>query len=63
MNWKTLRVALAGLAVLATVGCGGLNGSYTVSPASFLLPGLGKATPKAPVTESSTNTFVALQAD
>jgi len=31
--------------LLPAVGCGGLHASYTVSPASFFLPGLLKADP------------------
>lgn len=38
---------IAGVAWLAT-GCGGVNASHSVSPASFLLPGLMKADPPKP---------------
>jgi hypothetical protein len=42
---KSIRVlALAALAVLAA-GCGGINARHSISPASFLLPGLLKADP------------------
>jgi len=42
---KTIRVlALAALAVLAA-GCSGINASHSISPATFLLPGLLKADP------------------
>jgi hypothetical protein len=40
-------LALAMLMVLAlfSTGCGGINASQSVSPASFFLPGLMKADP------------------
>jgi hypothetical protein len=37
-------LALAALAVLAA-GCGGFSHTHSISPASFLLPGLLKADP------------------
>ena len=36
---------IAGLTLLAT-GCGGFRAKYSVSPLSFLLPGLVKVEPK-----------------
>ena len=39
---KNLRLATLGLALLGSVGCGGFRGSYSVSPLTFLLPGLVK---------------------
>ncbi|HSY43147.1 MAG TPA: hypothetical protein VK811_04505 [Candidatus Acidoferrum sp.] len=43
LNWKfaLLAIALLPLPFLVT-GCGGVNAGTTVSPASFLLPGLLK---------------------
>jgi len=42
---KSIRdLALVALAVLAA-GCSGINASHSISPASFLLPGLLKADP------------------
>jgi hypothetical protein len=38
-------MAVAAATVFAAVGCGGINGSYNVSPATFLLPGIGQTTP------------------
>jgi hypothetical protein len=38
-------VGLMGLVALMT-GCGGVQGSHSVSPATFLLPGLMKVEPK-----------------
>lgn len=38
---NVLAVLLAGVAVLG-IGCGGLGASGSISPASFLLPGLGQ---------------------
>jgi len=44
--WKKLQLGIfAGLTVLPT-GCGGLHGSYSVSPKTILLPGLMKVEPK-----------------
>jgi len=37
---NVLAIALAGVALLG-MGCGGLGASGSLSPASFLLPGLG----------------------
>ena len=39
-----LRVAMFGLLVSGAVGCGGINASHTITPASFFLPGLGQVT-------------------
>jgi hypothetical protein len=41
LKWKLFQVAvLTGLAAFG-MGCGGVNASGSVSPATFLLPGLG----------------------
>ena len=46
LNWKILRLALVPAAVLLLcAGCGGINATGGVSPASFFLPGLLKADP------------------
>jgi hypothetical protein len=45
LNWKNLRWALVPAVLLLCAGCGGLNATGSVSPASFLLPGLLKADP------------------
>jgi hypothetical protein len=37
------------VALLLCSGCGGINTTQSVSPASFFLPGLLKADPVAPV--------------
>jgi hypothetical protein len=41
LSWKLLRLAMLLTPVIIT-GCGGIDASQTVSPASFLLPGLLK---------------------
>jgi hypothetical protein len=46
VNWKSLRLAILGLLVVAGSGCGGINASKGVSPATFLLPGFGQVEPK-----------------
>jgi hypothetical protein len=46
-----LALALLAVAILGS-GCGGVNASGSVSPATFLLPGLMQNTPsKEPLTE------------
>jgi hypothetical protein len=50
IHWKIFGKALlagAWVALMAT-GCGGFSGSHSVSPASFLLPGLLKNEPPPP---------------
>jgi len=42
INWNFLRLALLAALPLAGAGCGGINASQSVSPASFFLPGLLK---------------------
>ncbi|MBI5384491.1 MAG: hypothetical protein HZA90_07355 [Verrucomicrobia bacterium] len=67
MNWKWAQFsAVATLAVVAglAMGCSGINASKSVSPASFLLPGLIRNAP-APEpldlsTPAPTNVVVAL---
>ena len=45
-NWKLLPLAIfLALPVLGT-GCSGINASGGVSPATFLLPGLGQTEPQ-----------------
>jgi hypothetical protein len=39
----------------AGVGCGGLNASQSVSPASFFLPGLLQNSPPEPSLDAATN--------
>ena len=61
-NWKTTRLVLVpALLLLAGAGCSGINASKSVSPATFLLPGLLKAEPppakpnrELPVDDTST---------
>jgi hypothetical protein len=40
-----LRILILAALLLPAVGCGGLHASYSVSPASFFLPGLLQADP------------------
>jgi len=40
-------LAIFPLLALLNIGCGGINASGTVSPATFLLPGLVNARPEA----------------
>jgi hypothetical protein len=45
LHWKFLRLAAFPALLLLAGGCGGINASQSVSPASFFLPGLLKADP------------------
>jgi hypothetical protein len=45
LNWKVLRLAALPALLLFVAGCGGFQASQSVSPATFLLPGLLKADP------------------
>jgi hypothetical protein len=42
---KSLALAAVLTLLALATGCGGFNGSYSASPASFFLPGLLKADP------------------
>jgi hypothetical protein len=48
LNWKILPLTLCGAMLPLVTGCSGINASKSVSPATFLLPGLLQADP-APV--------------
>lgn len=45
-RWMILATALVGTALVS--GCSGVNASHSVSPATFLLPGLLKKQPAKP---------------
>lgn len=45
LKWKFLWLTLLAALPLVVEGCGGINASKSVSPASFFLPGLLQATP------------------
>jgi hypothetical protein len=45
LNWKTLRLTILPVLLLSVTGCGGITASKSISPASFLLPGLLQADP------------------
>lgn len=47
-NWKWFRAASLLSIVALGAGCGGFHGSKSVSPASFLIPGLLKNDAPAP---------------
>jgi len=48
-QWRRLMFGLGLVAVLALLtGCSGINARGSVSPASFLLPGLVETVPNAP---------------
>jgi hypothetical protein len=50
LNWKVAVILLPSVALLGT-GCSGINTSHSVSPATFLIPGLLKAEPARPDAE------------
>jgi hypothetical protein len=43
LNWKFPGLAVLAALSLCLAGCGGINASRSVSPASFFLPGIMKA--------------------
>jgi hypothetical protein len=43
--WKILRLTILPVVLLCLTGCGGFTASKSISPASFLLPGLLQADP------------------
>jgi hypothetical protein len=47
LEWKFAWLAILVALTFSVTGCGGLNASKSVSPASFFLPGLMKASPPA----------------
>ena len=49
-NWKSVWLATlaVSLAVLGA-GCSGINSSHSISPATFLMPGLMQTTPARPL--------------
>jgi hypothetical protein len=52
---KCHSIWLALLALLSVIGagCSGINASHSVSPATFLLPGLGRVEPANPSQDTS----------
>jgi len=48
LSWNFLRLALFAALPLIGAGCGGVNASQSVSPASFFLPGIMKNDAPAP---------------
>jgi hypothetical protein len=53
LNWKNLRLTILPILLLFVAGCGGLTASKSISPASFLLPGLMQASPQPAHPEST----------
>jgi hypothetical protein len=45
LNWKVARLFVCGSLALLSAGCSGINASKSISPATFLLPGLMQADP------------------
>jgi hypothetical protein len=45
LDRKLAVLAFSPALLLLASGCGGINASRSISPASFFLPGLGRATP------------------
>jgi hypothetical protein len=58
-NWKSLRLAIFAAILALAAGCSGFSGSYGVSPATFLLPGLMQADPPPKTPEAETPPTVA----
>lgn len=58
---KKLLVAMLSLAAACLLtGCGGVQTSHSVSPATFFMPGLLKANPPKPPPGTPTNSVAAL---
>jgi len=49
-NWNLLCLAMLTALTLSLTGCGGINAGGSVSPATFLLPGVMMNTVPAPAT-------------
>jgi hypothetical protein len=58
--WIKLRAAIFVSLLVGGIGCGGLNASHTVTPASFFLPGLGQVTPPSGETNGPSHNFAAV---
>jgi hypothetical protein len=57
---KLNRAVIAGALLLAAgflTGCSGINAGHSISPATFLLPGLMQVTPPAPPVDDTTPTL------
>lgn len=57
---RNVLLAFAAAIAIFGSGCGGLGASGSVSPATFLLPGLGQAAPKAPEASPEDNSGMPL---
>ncbi len=51
--WKIAGGFAALLLILSCTGCGGINAEGSVSPATFLLPGLMRVEPESPAAPDS----------
>jgi hypothetical protein len=64
LNWKVILAVLSAALAVANSGCSGVNAQGSVSPATFLLPGLIRndgqpANPAAPLLEPAPGVQVA----
>jgi hypothetical protein len=59
LNWSFVWLCLLAVLAYFGAGCGGINASKSVSPASFFLPGIMKAVP--PPSVETTNQFAFAQ--
>jgi hypothetical protein len=55
LNWNFLWLAMLTASALFLAGCGGINATGSVSPATFLLPGVMMNTVPAPATGEPTH--------
>jgi hypothetical protein len=55
LNWNFLWLAMLMASALFLTGCGGINATGSVSPATFLLPGIMMNTMPAPATGEPTH--------
>ena len=54
------QLALAAMVASLGIGCGGLSASQSISPATFLLPGLGQNVEQPTTEEPGASPLVAL---
>ena len=60
LNQKLRSLAILPAAGLLLAGCGGLNTTQSVSPATFLMPGFMQNVPARPSSEPADESFHAL---
>jgi hypothetical protein len=57
LNWNFLCPAVLGALMLTCAGCSGINGSQSVSPLDFFLPGAGHLIKAGPPATNAPESF------